>query len=47
MNFHNNHMYAEENPHAIIGSRHQYQFSVNVWVGIVGDYLIGPVFLPI
>lgn len=46
MNFHNNHQWAEENPHAIMQSRHQQTFSCNIWAGIVGDYLIGPMFLP-
>lgn len=46
-NFHNNHLWAEENPHAIVERNHQHQFSVNVWIGIVGDYLIGPHFLPL
>lgn len=45
-NFHNNHVWAEENPHEILEDRFQHQFSLNVWVGIVGDWLIGPVFLP-
>lgn len=45
-NFHNNHFWAEENPHAIVESHHQVQFSLNVWAGIIGDYLIGPFFLP-
>lgn len=45
-NFHNNHVWAEENPHAITEAHHQEQFSVNVWAGIVGDFLIGPFFLP-
>src|SRR5678816_2810305 len=45
-NFHNNHIWADENPHAIVESRHQHQFSLNVWVGIVGGPLIGPLFLP-
>lgn len=44
MNFHNNHIWAYENPHGIIESRHQQQFSVNVWVGIIADNLIGPFF---
>jgi hypothetical protein len=26
--------------------RHQQQFSINVWAGIVGDYLVGPRVLP-
>lgn len=45
-NFHNNHFWAEENPHTIVEVNHQEQFSVNVWAGIVDDYLIGPFFLP-
>lgn len=45
-NFHNNHLWAEENPHAITETNYQYQFSVNVWAGIIGDRLIGPFFLP-
>lgn len=45
-NSHNNHLWAEENPHAIIETHFQYQFSVNVWVGIIGDHLVGPFFLP-
>lgn len=47
MNFHNNHVWAEDNPNAIMQSGFQDRFSVNVWVGIVGDYLIGPYFLPL
>ena len=39
-------MWAEENPHAITETNDQYQFSVNVWAGIIGDRLIGPFFLP-
>lgn len=46
MNFHNNHIWAEENPNAVIQNNYQQQFSVNVWIGIVGDFLIGPHFLP-
>lgn len=45
-NFHNNHIWADENPHAVVEFNHQEQFSVNVWVGIVDNYLIGPFFLP-
>lgn len=46
VNFHNQHVWADENPHAIVQSRHQHRFSVNVWAGIVGDVLIGPHVLP-
>lgn len=45
-NFHNNHVWCDENPHEIVEDRFQHQFSLNVWLGIVGDCLIGPVFLP-
>lgn len=45
-NFHNNHLWAEENPHAVTETHFQHQFSVNVWAGIIGDHLIGPFFLP-
>jgi hypothetical protein len=46
INFHNNHVWAEENPHAVVQSRHQQQFSINVWAGIIGDVLVGPHVLP-
>lgn len=46
MNFHNTHQWSDENPHAIIESRHQERFSINVWAGIIGDRLIGPFILP-
>lgn len=32
--------------HAIYQSRHQHNFSLNVWAAIHGDEFIGPVFLP-
>lgn len=46
-NFHNNHIWSLENPHAVSERHFQCQFSLNVWGGIVGDYLIGPFFLPL
>jgi len=45
-NFHNSHQWADENPHAVVESRHQQRFSLNVWLGILGDRLIDPVVLP-
>lgn len=45
-NFHNRHLWDIENPHGIIGAGHQRRFSLNVWGGIIGNFLIGPVFLP-
>lgn len=46
VNFHNNHLWADENPHGIVETHFQEQFSLNVWGGIIGDHLIGPFFLP-
>jgi hypothetical protein len=46
INFHNNHVWAKENPHAVVQSRHQQQLSINVWEGIIGDVLVGPHVLP-
>lgn len=40
-NFHNNHVWTEENPNVITEHHLQYQISVNVWAGIIDDYLIG------
>lgn len=34
-----------ENPHVWRESAHQYRFSVNVWAGIHGNDIIGPVFI--
>jgi hypothetical protein len=36
--FHNNRVWAEENPHAVVQSRHQQQFSINMWAGIIGGF---------
>ena len=44
VNYHNLHVWAVENPHKIREARHQQQFSLNVWAGIVVDELIGPFF---
>lgn len=45
-NFHNQHIWETENPHPIVEGGHQQRFSCNVWAGIFGDMLLGPVFLP-
>lgn len=45
-NFHNNHMWADENPHTFVQRSHQRQFTLNVWGGIIGNYVLGPIFLP-
>jgi len=46
-NAHNNHFWSEANPHAMHLRGYQQRFSVNVWAGIVGDYLLGPYILPV
>jgi hypothetical protein len=46
VNFHNIHVWVDDNPHTTVASRHQHQFSINVWVGIIADKLLGPVVLP-
>lgn len=43
-NFRNSHIWANENPHAIVQRNSQHRFSLNVWCGIVDNVLIGPHF---
>ena len=45
-NSHNSHVWSDENPHATVMTNHQRRFAVNIWAGIVGDYLLGPYMLP-
>uniref|UniRef100_V5G1N2 DUF4817 domain-containing protein n=1 Tax=Anoplophora glabripennis TaxID=217634 RepID=V5G1N2_ANOGL len=45
VNFHNQHVWAHENPHAIRPRNFQVEFSVNVWKGVFSNYLFGPYFL--
>jgi len=40
-NTHNSHMWADENPHAIVESNCQLRFSVNVWCAVLDCQLIG------
>ncbi|KAJ4432842.1 hypothetical protein ANN_21481 [Periplaneta americana] len=35
--FHNQHIWAYENPRATVPSHHQVRFSLNMWAGIIGD----------
>jgi hypothetical protein len=46
LNAHNAHTWADENPRQTRNIRHQHQFSINVWAGIVGDHHLGPNVLP-
>ncbi|KAJ4448252.1 hypothetical protein ANN_10266 [Periplaneta americana] len=41
-NFHNQRVWAYENPRATVPSHHQVRFSLNMWAGIIGDRLVGP-----
>jgi hypothetical protein len=43
VNFHNTHVWLNDNPHTFVASRHQHRFSINVCVGILGDQLLGPI----
>lgn len=45
-NLHNQHLYTDQNPHGTIQARHQHQFTINVWAGIVGDCLVCSYALP-
>lgn len=45
-NLHNEHVYAEENPHAVKERHFQGEFKINVWMGIIENHLIGPFRLP-
>lgn len=45
-NLHNQHEYADVNPHSVAPRHFQHEFKINVWIGIIDRYLIGPVILP-
>ncbi|XP_058804559.1 uncharacterized protein LOC131671826 [Phymastichus coffea] len=45
-NQHNEHQWAHENPHMAREDRFQNRFSVNIWTGLIGNQVIGPVQLP-
>lgn len=45
-NQHNTHLWMHENPHASRAASFQHRYSVNVWAGIIGAHILGPVFLP-
>ncbi|XP_050522916.1 uncharacterized protein LOC126905895 [Daktulosphaira vitifoliae] len=46
INLHNLHHWSEANPHVTRITGSQYKFSVNIWCGIVDNYLVGPFVLP-
>lgn len=45
-NWHNNHAWELENPRLTRERHFQHEFSVNIWCGIIGDFIIGPFQLP-
>jgi hypothetical protein len=44
VNIHNMHYWADENPRWLRQTAHQEQWRTNVWCGILGDRIVGPVF---
>ena len=42
----NSHIWDDENPHAVFIRVHQARFNVNIWGGILGDYMLGPFIFP-
>jgi len=46
LNTRNNHTWSVENPNDTYEHSHQDRFSVNIWMGIIGDHLIGPYMMP-
>lgn len=46
VNSHSTHVCGDGSSHTTVAARHQYQLSINVWVGILGDQLLGSVVLP-
>lgn len=45
INRHNMHYWSIENPHCLREVEQQRPWSLNVWCGIIGDKLIGPLFI--
>lgn len=44
-NRHNNHWWSVDNPEWTRETHRQRRWSVNVWAAVIGDYVIGPVFI--
>lgn len=45
-NTHNNHVWADINPHATRTRGYQHRFNVNVWAGVIENHLLGPYIMP-
>ena len=41
----NLHIWHDKNPHAIVQTKHQQQFKVNMLAGIIGNHVNGPFFI--
>lgn len=48
-NFHarSKHTWVEENPHCVVQNKYQREFSMNVWLEVLDNKLIGSFFLPV
>lgn len=46
LNQRNSHIWERENPFPIRERGYQHRFSVNIWAGIIANYIIGPYLLP-
>lgn len=46
VNFHNLRVWSTQHPHEVRPRNFQREFSVNVWMGIVGNNVLGPFLLP-
>jgi hypothetical protein len=46
VNTHNIHHWAHENPNSTRRREHQVHWSLNMWIGLLGDCIIGPHLLP-
>lgn len=44
VNHHNNHFWSDSNPHLFSESHKQVRWGVNVWCGIIDNFLVGPYF---
>ena len=45
-NFRNKHAWNLENPHLVTERHFQHEFKINVWCGLIDNYMLGPVELP-
>lgn len=45
VNRHNCHYWAQENPHWTMDGHTQQRWKVDVWCGMIGDFVIGPYFI--